>query len=141
MKSLTVEFLRFGDPTGIIRLSESYIRTIGTSGPATEARLILTQENLDNGMSALNYDNWNDHLSQTADRLVEDLTPRIAEFVLDGEEASIDPTNKDPLQLEIVSSAFELAQLPFEMLEETYPDLVVTRRIRQCWPLPEVNRE
>ena len=53
MNSYTIEYQRFGDPVGMIRLSDRYIRTLGPTAPAEEVSVGISQENLDRGMAAL----------------------------------------------------------------------------------------
>ena len=143
MQSLTVEFQRFGDPTGVIRLSDRYIRTIGTTAPAEEVSFALSQEILDRGMDALDYRRFEraagdpDAVRATAEYFLDDITRFLEDFLL-GDELPTD--GEGPFQIDIVTHALELAQLPFEILEESHPELVITRRIRQTWPPPKVNR-
>lgn len=143
MRSLTVEYQRFGDPTGVIRLSDRYIRIVGDTAPVEELGFELSQENLEHGMAALDYGNFErggdpQGTRRTAELFLDDVAPYLERFLL-GEAL---PIGGDGLcQLDVVTRALELAQLPFEVLEESRADLVVTRRIRQPWPLPEVVRD
>jgi len=139
MRSLTVEFQRFGDPTGVVRLSDRYIRTIGTTAPAEEVGFELSQENLDYAMAALDYSRFEyagnaTAVRSTAEQVLTDLAPYMRRFLLGGVFRRGAP---QPYQIDIVARALELAQLPFELLEESDSNLIVTRRIRQPWPTPE----
>jgi hypothetical protein len=55
MRNLTVEYLRFGDPTGVLRLSDRYIRSVGTTQPTDEVSFGVPQENLTRAMALLDY--------------------------------------------------------------------------------------
>lgn len=139
MRSLTVEFQRFGDPTGVIRLSDRYIRTIGTTAPAEEIGFELSQENLDYAMAALDYGRFEyaddpAAVRHTAEQVLADVAPYMRRFLLGG---TFRHGARQPWQIDVVARALELAQLPFEVLEESDPNLVVTRRIRQPWPTPD----
>lgn len=143
MQGLTVEFQRFGDLTGVIRLSDRYIRIVGNTRPAKEIRFPIGQEALERGMSTLDYHNFerspgrSDEVRAVADRFLQDVAPLIQDFLGDDVWAEED----DRYQIDVVTRALELAQLPFEVLEEVDPRLVLTRRIRQPWPAPEVVRK
>lgn len=143
MRSLTVEFQRFGDPTGVIRLSDRYIRTVGTTAPAEEIGFELSQENLDSAMAALDYGRFEyaddaEAVRRTAEQVLTDITPYMRRFLLGG---TLGRGARQPCQIDVVARALELAQLPFEVLEESDPNLIVTRRIRQPWPTPETVRD
>ncbi len=143
LSSLTVEFQRFGDPTGVIRLSDRYIRTIGTTAPAQEIGFELSQENLDHAMAALDYSRFEyaDDLQavrRTAEYVLTDIEPYLQDFLLG---TKFRRGLRTPCQIDIVARPLELAQLPFEVLEQFNPNLIVTRRIRQSWPLPETVHE
>ncbi|MEM9314335.1 MAG: CHAT domain-containing protein [Pseudomonadota bacterium] len=143
MESLTIEFQRFGDPAGIVRLSDRYIRIPGTQEPVSEVGFALAQENFDKGMATLDYGNFagsaerREGVLQTADWFLEDIKKPLVDFLF---ETPLD-AGAGLKQVEIVTRAQELSQLPFEALEEFHEDLVITRRIRQPWPLPEVARD
>ena len=115
MRSLTVEFQRFGDPTGAIRLSDRYIRTVGDTASAQEVGFELPQENLDHAMAALDYGNFErsgdpQGTRCTAELFLKDVAPYLERFLLGGEL----PIGGDGLcQLDVVTLALELAQLPF----------------------------
>lgn len=143
MQSVTVEYQRFGESTGVIRTSDPYLRTNGTTGPIDEVCFEISQARLIQGMAALDYDRFRTGDEETvrhvAERFLADLQPYLEKFL---------PTTPPPehngqtYQLEIVTRALELAQLPFEILEEgAAAGAVITRRIRQPWPTPKVVRE
>ena len=142
MDAYTIEYQRFGDPVGMIRLSDRYIRTLGPTAPAEEVGVGISQENLDRGMAALDYKLFKRHRHQaegvrkTAEAFLEDIATIVRSFSIEKLGNRIEDNGLT--QIDIVTSALELAQLPFEVLEESHPNLVVTRRIRQPWPAPEV---
>jgi len=55
MQAHTIEYQRFGDPSGIIRLSDRYIRTLGPKQPTVEISVGVAQEQLEPGMATLDY--------------------------------------------------------------------------------------
>ena len=57
VRSVTVEFLRIGEQTGVLRPSDHYIRTIG-DGPASEVSIPIGQERLNSAMAGLDYSNF-----------------------------------------------------------------------------------
>ena len=138
MKNLTIEYQRFGDPTGVLRLSDRYIRTVGATELADEVPFDVPQENLTRAMALLDYGRLSraePGARDAAEKVLRGLAPHIERFLLrDG----LPSGNADFVQLDVVTRALELAQLPFEIIEESRPHLIVTRRIRQPWPPPEV---
>ncbi|MDJ0768049.1 MAG: CHAT domain-containing protein [Ilumatobacter sp.] len=142
MQSVTVEFQRFGESTGVIRTSDHYIRTNGTTGPTEEVRFPLGQSQLLQGMATLDYERFRsgdlDRVREVAEQFITDLRPFLEEFLPIGPPPDHDGST---YQVEIVTRALELAQLPFEILEEdAATNAVITRRIRQPWPPPAVVR-
>lgn len=143
MDSLTIEFQRFGESTGIIRGSDRYIRTVGTVEPAEEVAFPIPQEILDSGMDTLDYRRFKrggDELkkvTEVAEDFIRQIEPYLKQFLLGGRALR---KRKTVRQIDIVTHALELAQLPFEILEEEHEKLIITRRIRQKWPPPKVNR-
>lgn len=140
MDSITVEFQRFGDATGVLRTSDRYLRTVGTSAPAEEVRFELEQAVLIKGMSTLDYSRFRgtadgDAIRSVAARFLSDIEPYLRRFLPTGPPGS---HAGGRYQVEVVTRALELAQLPFEVLST--PDVIVTRRIRQPWPPPPVVR-
>ncbi|MCB1744995.1 MAG: CHAT domain-containing protein, partial [Gammaproteobacteria bacterium] len=141
VRAHTVEFLRFGDPTGVLRLSDRYLRSIDAS-PIAEVAFPIPQERLERGLTALDYDNFaravdaahKDRILAVADRFIADLGGYLQDFVL----GPLRPAAGRITQVDVVTPSLELAQLPFEFLEERLDELVVTRRVRQPWPLPPV---
>lgn len=140
MQSIAVEYLRFGDDIGIARLSEQYLRTVQSGGVKT-VRLELTQNKLQDAMRFLDYVNYRrgnaNAVRENAEDVLRQLLPRLKAFMPDLQRKN----DGDLIQVEIVTQALELAQLPFEVLEEEDDDLIVTRRIRLPWPLPPVSRD
>jgi len=138
--SIAVEYLRFGDDTGIARLSERYLRTV-QSGAVATVQLNLTQDKLQAAMQRLDYVNYKrgnaDAVREDAEGVLRQLLPRLREFLPDLRRT----TDSERIQVEIVTQALELAQLPFEVLEEEDENLTVTRRIRLPWPSPPVSRD
>jgi len=142
VRSLTVEFQRFGESTGILRPSERYIRIPGPTAPATEVAFPISQERILFALDALDYSRirQNPEASRkTAEGVIRDLGPYAGEF-LGAESEPGDAPEDELLQVDVVTHALELAQLPFEVLEEVSDRVVITRRIRQPWPPPEVAR-
>ena len=138
MKSVTVEYQRFGDPTGVLRLSDRYIRTVGITEPTEEVSFGLPQENLTRAMASLDYGRFGgegESAREQAERVLKGLAPHVEQFLC--AKTLLDEMDDD-LQIDVVARPLELAQLPFEIIEETQPKLVVTRRLRQPWPLPAV---
>lgn len=138
MRNLTVEYLRFGDPTGVLRLSDRYIRSVGTTQPTDEVSFGVPQENLARAMAYLDYGRFRsagEGARDAAERVLTGLAPHVERFLF-SEGLPVDDAS--PLQIDIVTRALELAQLPFEVVEEARPRLIVTRRIRQPWPPPAV---
>ncbi len=138
MDSITVEFQRFGDAPGVLRRSDRYIRTVGTSAPADEVHFGLDQAVLIRGMKTLDYDRFRgpgdvDAIYKVATKFLSDIKPLLEDFL---STASLPKHSSGPYQMEVVTRALELAQLPFEVLAT--PEIVVTRRIRQPWPPPPV---
>ncbi len=140
MQSIAVEYLRFGDDAGIARLSEEYLRTV-QSGELATVKLGLPQAKLDAAMQRLVYANYrrgdSDSVRQEAESVLGQLAPRLEQFLpnLPG------PVDGEKTQIEIVTQALELAQLPFEVLEDRHEHLTITRRIRLPWPRPPVTRD
>lgn len=138
MFSVTVEFQRFGDETGVLRPSDRYIRTVGTTAPAEEVQFNLEQSRLVNGMNTLDYSLFNgqvdaERVRENANRFLSDISD-----LLERQLPTQPPPGHDGnrYQVEVVTRALELSQLPFEALST--PEFVVTRRIRQPWPPPLV---
>jgi len=140
LRSRTVEFLRFGDPTGIIRLSDRYIRAIG-SEPTEEVSFGIRQDLLDFGMKSLAYDNFKradrKDVLCTAETFLDAVARQLETFLA----GMLTSDDTELCQIDIVTQAKELAQLPFEVLEEKNERIVITRRVRQSWPLPQVLRQ
>lgn len=134
--SLAVEYQRFGDSHGVVRVSDRYIRTVGGTEPTREVSFGLPQEDLTRAMASLNYGEFrNTGASERAERMLARLAPLVEQFLLD----DTSPAASGALvQIEVVTRLLELAQLPFEIIEEFRPNLVVTRRIRHPWPPPAV---
>ena len=140
MQSIAVEYLRFGDDVGIARLSEEYLRTV-QSGELAIVKLALTQAKLDSAMQRLDYVNYRrgnpDAARDVAESVLGQFAPCLKKFL---PELPKKPDG-EKTQIEIVTQALELAQLPFEVLEDDNEHLIITRRIRLPWPLPPVARD
>lgn len=139
IRAHTVEFQRFGDAEGLLRLSDKYIRTVGPTAPAEEAPFTIRQALLEQGMQSLDYRRFARgaaaDVTRTAEGFLTDVAPHIRRFVA---APSTEDAGPGLCQIDFVTHALELSQLPLEVLEESRDDLVVTRRIRQPWPPPEV---
>ena len=136
MQSVTIELNRFGDPEGVLTLSETYLRAIGNE-PIVEASIGLKQKAFSRRMKKLGYDRFRhgsaDDVRTAAETALAELIEPISGLLPVPEGAS-----GELRQMDIVTNALELAQLPFEVLEENRPDIVLTRRVRQPWPRPPV---
>lgn len=140
MESVTVEFQRYGDPSGMLRLTESYLRTVGAFGALEEVAAPVTQENLGRALGALSYRKYEDgdpravlrRAEEALRQLADALTPFLA---VERPEAA---TGGSPYQADIVVQPLEIAQLPFEILEDLDDDIVITRRIRHRRTRPAV---
>ncbi len=141
MDAITVEFQRFGDDSGVLRRSDQYIRTVGSFAPAEEDKLMLEQADLDRGMKTLDYENYRgakpteaENVRKNADRFIEQISEVLTNFL------PTDPAENFSggcYQVEVVTRAKELAQLPFEVLAPE-GKCIITRRVRQPWPRPKI---
>ncbi len=136
VKSVTIEMNRFGDPEGVLRLSEAYLRAIG-SNPVQEANIGLKQKDFRLRMKKLSYDRFRsgspDDVRDEAETALGELIEPISAFL------SVPSLGAGSLlQIDVVTNALELAQLPFEVIEEQHDGIVLTRRVRQPWPRPPV---
>src|SRR5262245_55122678 len=135
MQSVTVEYQRFGDSPGILRRSDRYIRSVGTTGLTQEVSFEVPQENLTRAMKLLDYGRFaagGSAAREPAEKMLQGLAPYVERFL--GESLPPKCDGRVRVQIDLVTRALELAQLPFEIIEESRPDLsdlVVTRRIRQ----------
>jgi hypothetical protein len=132
MRSVTIEFLRFGGDEGTLRKEERYLATCG-SNPVRQFDMPLSHKEFFTLLKKLRY-----QASDSANDRKKALT-ELSSFVtgiLDPPEA----VPGEPLQLDLVTSAAELWALPFEAAladrEKPLfadPDRVVvpTRRVRQ----------
>ena len=139
MLSVTIEFQRFGDTIGILRESERYIRTVGTTAPADEVQFQLEQACLVDGMRTLDYGLFDgpgdpEKIRENSARFLSGIKAYLEEFL---PTAAPPGCTEDRYQVEVVTRALELAQLPFEVLASSHVE--ITRRIRQPWPPPLVN--
>jgi len=143
MESVTVEFQRFGDATGVVRLSDLYLRTEGLN-PAEQVSFALDQQRLSAAMARFDYGHYSGAgdgagaIRANAEDVLRQLRPYLAGFLPIRRPGDL--SDGAPWQLEIVTRALELAQLPFEALEAEHPGLVITRRVRQPRPRPPVHR-
>jgi CHAT domain-containing protein len=132
MRSVTIEFLRFGGDEGILRKRDRYLATCG-SNPVREFDMPLSHKEFFTHLKKLRYQ------ASESDR--KKALTELSSFVTD----ILDPPETVPgelLQLDLVTSAAELWALPFEAAladgEKPLfadPDRVVvpTRRIRQAF--------
>ncbi len=138
MQSLTVEYQRFGGVTAILAPETRYLRTVGSGGPAQEVSFSIPQRKLLEAMGALDYGRFRlgdpDKVREVAEQVIDALEPRLADFLPRERPAE----EGKPFQVEIVTRAFELAQLPFEILQQSDDNMIITRRIRLPWSRPEV---
>nr|VFJ63294.1 MAG: CHAT domain-containing protein [Candidatus Kentron sp. FW] len=136
MDSITIELNRFGDPEGVLKLSEKYLRAIGNA-PIVEASMELKQKDFRRLMKKLDYDRFRlgspEAVRREAEEALAELIEPISRLLPLPDSAS-----EELQQIEVVTGALELAQLPLEVLEENRRDIVLTRRVRQPWPRPPV---
>ena len=139
MNSYTVEYQRFGSVTGILSPERKYLRTEGTHNQAEEVSFPVLQQNLSKAMGSLNYNLFKKYdasiVRKNAKANLTNLEVKIRDFL------PLPKSSADLYQLEVVTQSLELAQLPFEILEESDSKIIVTRRIRQPWHGPKVNRD
>jgi hypothetical protein len=141
MRSVTIEYQRYGDSTGILRSSDRYLRTIGLSGAADEVPPPLDQARLERALGALDYQNFSGPVDVAAvqgraEDVIEQLKQHLRGFLPDQAPEGHQPGS--PYQIDVVARARELAQLPLEALEADTDDAVITRRVRQPWTGPEI---
>ena len=81
MRSITIELQRFGDPSGVIRLSDRYIRSCGATEPISHVSFAVPQENLDRAMATFEYERFShegrDRAVAQADGIVRKLASHI----------------------------------------------------------------
>ena len=139
MQSITIELNRLGDAEGVLRLSESYMRAVGND-PIEEAKVQLKQKAFGLCMKKLSYDRFRSgptgEVRAEAEQALAELIQPIKDLL-----PIPDYDTEGLLQVDVVTNALELAQLPFEVLEEGHEDIVLTRRVRQQWPRPPVVYE
>lgn len=132
MRSVTIEFLRFGGPEGILRQGERYLATCGEK-PPRQFDMPLSHREFFTRLKKLRYQ-ASDTASDRKRALAE-----LSSFVT-GILAPPEAVPGEPVQLDLVTSAAELWALPFEAAladgEKPLfadPDRVVvpTRRVRQ----------
>ena len=142
MRSTTIEYQRFGDSVGLLRRSDAYLRTVD-GGPTEEVRFELDQARLRSAMARFDYkllssSAQRDAVLENAQKTLDTLRELLAAFLpLDRPEPLPEGAR---WQVEIVTRALELSQLPFEALEADHPGLVLTRRVRLPRPRPVVHR-
>ncbi len=136
MQSITIELNRFGDDEGILKSSEKYLRAIGNE-PIVEAKIGLKQKEFRRLMKKLSYDRFRISDLEEVQKEAEDALKDLGKHIKDLLPLS-DSESEELYQVDVVTNALELAQLPFEVIEETRNDIVLTRRVRQPWPRPPV---
>src|SRR5690242_6916501 len=84
LKSVTVEYQRFGDSVGMLRLSDRYIRTIGITDPADDVPFGIDQDKLARAMALLDYGRFSsggEDARERAERVLAGLAPVVEEFL------------------------------------------------------------
>lgn len=141
MQSVTIEYQRFGGRVGVLAKDTNYLRTVDIGGPVSTVNFPLAQQTLTEAMKRLDYGQFRlgdpDQVRRVAEDFLSQVAPILEKFLPPERPAQADGL----YQLEVVTRAFELAQLPFEVLEGASEDVVITRRIRQPWPRPAVVRD
>jgi hypothetical protein len=134
VRSLLIEFHRFGDPkSGLIRQGDTYL-VAAASHPVRQASMPLDYESFLDLMLALRYQAGAAARQQAIDRISRIVTDLLGSKDLDELEGG-----DFPLQLDLVVNAAELAALPFEaaidragepLVLRTKRPIVLTRRVR-----------
>lgn len=131
MRSVTIEFLRFGGDEGTLRKGERYLATCG-SDPVRQFDMPLSHKEFFTHLKKLRY--------QASENERRKALAELSSFVTDILKPP-EPAG-DPLQLDLITSAAELWALPFEAAladgEKPLfadPDRIVvpTRRVRQAF--------
>ncbi|PQP34779.1 hypothetical protein C6A37_05960, partial [Desulfobacteraceae bacterium SEEP-SAG9] len=142
MKSIMIEFLRYGGERHSISEKEIYIRTVGAF-EAEQVPMTMNEKDCFEWLGKLRYDPQTEQFERQA--ALDQLAKRVTQFLEPPELL------KGPVQLDLVTSARELWQLPFEAVraptgEPLFVDaenvVVLTRRVRkrefaergQLWP-------
>jgi hypothetical protein len=127
-----IEFLRFGGERHSISEEEMYIRTIGDL-KAKQVSMTMNEDECFQWLCQLRYGSQTEGLERQ--KALDQLAEKVTQF--------LEPPKllKEPVQLDLVTSARELWQLPFEavrfptgepMLVDKENMVVLTRRVRKC---------
>lgn len=146
MRSEMMEFLRFGDSSGILRRNDPYLAVSGTA-PVRECRTNYSQEQYFDEYYKLRYSAsiTEKHRNEAIKRLADEAKQMLGKLQL----------GPGPTQVDLVISASELWLLPFEAVTDdaetplfarSDKKFVLTRRIRgefkdnsQSWyPVPRI---
>ena len=137
MRSITIELSRFGKPADkVLNMSDKYLRAIGNE-PQVEVGSGLMQKPFRLQMKRLQYERLRQGSLEERRQEAEDALKGLIEPIKDI-LAVPDSTSEELRQVDVVTSALELAQLPIEVLEEESSNIVLTRRVRQEWPRPPI---
>ncbi len=136
MKSITIEYLRFGATEGLLREGDRYILTAGQTRPAVEIMMPFHERDFRKKLKSLRYpddDEDGSMVDEVLGKLAGDVSRVLDAAILE----SINLHPAESIQIDIVTSASELWALPFEILysADEYNldkrDVIITRRIRQ----------
>ncbi len=131
MKSIMIEFLRFGKEPGILREGDRYLATLN-SEPVRQFEMPMDQKDFFHKLKYLRYPQQNNLNAQ------QQAFETLSAFVTD--VLHLPEPGDQTLQLDLVTSAAELWALPFEavrgadgkpLLVDSGKVIVLTRRIRQ----------
>jgi hypothetical protein len=136
VKSVMVEFNRFGEAGDTFQKGNAYIRT--TPDDRSEIKLGLGYREFNRALYKLRYRGVT---QADADAAVETLA-READAIFAGLAL---PSGTGTLQLEVITNAAELWAFPFEAFARKEDDVVVTRRVRGAFaqrsewpPVPKI---
>lgn len=123
VKSVMVEFNRFGEEGDILQKGTSYIRTTGDDKPACEIKVGLGYREFVRHFYALRYPKGvkAEDVDAALKTLEIEAGNMLGELPVDAEET---------VQIDLVASAAELWAFPFEAYSRTKRGVVLTRRIR-----------
>ena len=131
MKSIMIEFLRYGGERHSISEKEMYIRTVGAF-EAEQVFMTMNEDECFEWLCQLRYGSQTKELERQ--KALDQLAKKVTEFLEPPE------LPEEPVQLDLVTSARELWQLPFEAVrfptgEPMFVDnenvVVLTRRVRK----------
>ena len=124
IRSVMVEFHRFGEAGAVLERGKRYIRTTGFDEPAREISVGLDHYGFLRNLNKLRYGGGAS--SEDVDAAVNTLTEESARMLCDLPACEEDET----IQFDLVTGAAELWAFPFEVFAPPERRVVLTRRIR-----------